>query len=376
MINQITLIILAYNRPKALERLLNSILQTDRIGYNLNLIFSLEKNSHKEVITIINDFEIDGILKTVIQSKCHLGAEGHNLAVQQLALDYEHILILEDDSFVSPSIFHYAFSALNFYYQKNIAAISLYPYLWVESVSVPFIPLDDGFINYFQQRPSSHGYILSKNQIIKFNDWQRSFKLNEIELPPNTYGWNKQSWERVWYYYLIETNQFVVFPRIAFNTVFGELGYNVKNADEGNTFQQPLSIGKKAYNFSNLVNSMSVYDAFYEFMKYEEFGFRNLEGNIYGTKKKSTLKKEFVAINGFNKLSEKSFGRGLKPIELNIILDNPGKEISIIRRESYKNSLVNNIDNYLYFHTLFSIPNIKILLAYYLRKLRLRLPKS
>lgn len=376
MIEKLTIIIIAFNRHQSLERLLNSIFQTDRAGYHLNLIFSLEKNSSKEVIKIVNDFEIDGILKTIVQSEHHLGAEGHNLAVQQLALNYDNILILEDDSFVSPAIFHYAFSTLNFYNNINIAAISLYPYLWVESVSVPFIPVDDGFINYFQQRPSSHGYILSKNQIIKFNEWQRSFSVNKIELPPNTLRWNKQSWERIWYYYLIETNQFVVFPRVAFNTVFGELGYNVKNADEGNAFQQPLSLSKVNYNFSTPENSMSVYDAFYEFLKYDKFGFKNLEGNIYGTKKKTTIKKEFVVINGFNKLSEKSFGRGLKPIELNILLNNPGKEISIIKKDNYENSLINDIDSYLYFHSLFSIPNTKFLLTYYLRKLRFKLFKS
>jgi hypothetical protein len=374
MINHLTIVVMAYNRPIALARLLNSIIQADLNGYSFNFIFSLEKNSNNEVVKLVNDFELNGINKTIIQSDISLGAEGHNLAVQQLALNYDNLLILEDDSFVSPYIFDYAFAALNFYYQnKGIAAISLYPYLWVESVSVPFVPLYDGYFNYFQQRPTSHGYILSKNQVIKFNEWQETFSENRNQLPPNTLSWNKLSWERVWYNYLIETNQFTVFPRVAFNTVFGELGYNVKNSDERNAFQQALALDKSEYHFSTLENSLSVYDAFYEFLRYDNLGFTNVEGNLYGTKDKSTLRSDFVATNGFHSSALKTFGRDLKPIEINITLNNPGNEISIIKKNEYKNTSVNHLNNHLYFNNLFSLPKIQIILKYYIRRLGIRL---
>lgn len=370
MAKNLSVVILAYNRPNALKRLLDSLLKAHIKEYNLNLVFSLDKNSHPQVVELANSFEIIDVKKEIIQQKESLGAEKHNLLVQQLSISYENLLILEDDSFVSPFIFDYAFSALKFYNQNDIAMISLYPYLWVESVSVPFSPVYDGYFNYFQQRPTSHGYIIQRYQVNKFNNWFKNFKTNKNQLPPNTLRWNKQSWERIWYNYLIETNQFTVFPRVAFNTVFGEIGYNVKNIDEENAFHQSLSIGKETFNFSTLENSMSVYDAFYEYLRYDAWGFKNLEGNIYGTKKKSTLKNEFVVINGFNKHSEQVFGRGLKPIELNILLNNPGKKISIIKKDLYKSPLINNIDNYLYFHSLFSIPNLKILVIYYLRKFK------
>lgn len=369
MINHLTIVIMAYNRPKALQRLLYSLAQADMTGYTFNFVFSLDKNSDKEVVKIINDFELEGINKTIILNEFSLGAEGHNLKIQQLALKYKYILILEDDSFVSPSIFDYSFAALNFYInQKEIAAISLYPYLWVESLSVPFNPLFDGYFNYFQQRPTSHGLILSKDQVKKFNDWQLNKKESKNELPPNTLEWNNQSWERIWYNYLIDTNQFVVFPRVAYNTVFGELGYNVKNIDTWNAFQEPLALGKSNFRFSTLENSYSVYDAFYEFLRYAKLGFINVEGNLYGTKSKTTLKNNIIAINGYHSSSIKTFGRNLKPIELNLILNNPGNEISIIEIDNYENVKSNKLDNHLYFNNLFSFPKKQIILKYFLRR--------
>lgn len=376
MISQLTIVIIAYNRSEALKRLLGSISLTKLKDYNLNFIFSLEKKATKAVIKVINDFELNRINKVIIHNDNFLGADRHNLKVQQLALIHENILILEDDHFVSPYLFDFAFAALNFYQKnENVAAISLYPYSWVESISVPFLPLEDGYFNYFQQRPSSRGYILTKNQVIRFNEWKINNPSCKNQLPPNTKKWKSDNWEKMWYNYLIDTNQFLVFPHVAFNTVFGELGYNMKNSNERYAFQQPLAFGKSIYNFSTSEHSYSVYDAFYEYLKYEELGFEDVEGNLYGTKTIDCISKKFIAINTCNDSSIKSFGRDLKPIELNVLLNNHGNEISIIETKNYRKNNINNLENYLYFKNLFAFPTLSVFFKYCLRRIKQKIMK-
>jgi len=371
--DQLTVVIIAYNRAWALKRLLESLYRTNLKDYNLKFVFSLEKDSPSDVESVIKDFEFGGVDIIIHKNEERLGADAHNLAVQQLALIHGNLLILEDDHFVSPFVFDYCFEALRFYKDKQrIAAISLYPYLWVESVSVPFIPLHDGYINYYQQRPSSRGYLLTKENVIKFNQWKNRNHGKQNPLPPNTYTWKHDNWEREWYHYIIETNQFLVFPRVAYNTVFGEPGYNMNDPNERTVFQHPLMIGKSEFRFSAMEDSMAVYDSFYEFLKYEEIGITETEGDLYGTKGPGLIHKKYVIINSNHSSSIKSFGRDLKPIELNVLFNNSGNEISMIETIHYQSRQTENLENYLYFNNLFSFPSLKVFLAYYRKKIEKR----
>ncbi|MBI3176825.1 MAG: hypothetical protein HYZ35_02430, partial [Chloroflexi bacterium] len=110
------IVLSAYNRPQALERLLASL---QKAAYpaegGIPLVISIDggKNGiHPEVRNVAEQFVWPFGPKEVLCHERHLGLVGHVLFCGGLTGTYGDVIFLEDDLLVSPVFYAYATQAL------------------------------------------------------------------------------------------------------------------------------------------------------------------------------------------------------------------------------------------------------------------------
>ncbi len=252
---------------------------------------------------------------------------------------YNHgsAIMLEDDLVVSPYFYKYAVAALNNYSNYNeIGGISLYNLPYTEALKQPFIPLKDDSDVYFKQVPSSLGQAWSVEQWDAFKKWYSTDpdikKITGLPIRVRT-NWPASSWKKYFYGYLVEKDKYFVFPQVSFTSNFNDIGENMKNKTSFG--QVRLEIVDTTYKFKPLKESFNVYDAHSEILpdrlktfqpKLKEFDF---EVDLYD--KKEFFEKDYVLTSKPCKNRIMGFGRAMKPIEMNIINEVDGNEISLAK---------------------------------------------
>ena len=139
------IVVAAWNRPLALQRLLDCLLR-GHYPAQTTLHISID---HFEVFDDV-DLLADAYAwpfgeKVVEQHPERLGLREHMLHCGNLSARYGAIILLEDDLAVSPWMMDYAEQALAFFAaDETIAGISLYNYAVTESCHEPFEAWQDG----------------------------------------------------------------------------------------------------------------------------------------------------------------------------------------------------------------------------------------
>ncbi len=331
IIVQPAIVIPAYQRPNSLQRLLNSLAQADYTGYdNVPLLISVDYSDHAEVAQIADEFQWQFGTKEVIKHSTNLGLKGNVLFCGDLTEQYQAVIVLEDDLFVAPYFYDYACQALNFYQScSEISGISLYSYNFNEYPKVRFIPLDDGFDNYFVQSATSWGQLWTQQQWQEFKVWYQEYgeiPISQDDLLPDTIinRWSPQSWKKYFIKYMVLTNKYFVVPRISLATNFGEIGKHISLST--NNLQVPLIMGKKSWRFSHLSQSNSIYDCHYEIHDHclkklnnflHDFDF---ECDLYGTKNLEKVKSEYIITLRNTIQKVESYALRMIPHELNLAL--------------------------------------------------------
>ena len=100
--NSIALIIPAYNRHESLARLLSSVGSLRPVGKDVTLIITLEGNATAEVIDIAESFTWRQGEKRVVRHKKQLGLREHILFCGDQSNEFEHVIVVEDDLYLSP----------------------------------------------------------------------------------------------------------------------------------------------------------------------------------------------------------------------------------------------------------------------------------
>lgn len=140
---KIPVVIVAYNRPAPLKRLLDSVTKGVYSG-QVKLIISIDGGDNSDVLSIAENFRWVHGEKEIIHHKTNIGLRNHILSLGDLTLKYDGIILIEDDLYVSPYFYEYAIEAMEFYNEDNIiAGISLYSHRYNETARLPFTPLSD-----------------------------------------------------------------------------------------------------------------------------------------------------------------------------------------------------------------------------------------
>jgi hypothetical protein len=337
MYSEITIVVVAFNRPKSLLRILSSICNANYGKDSVRLVISIDKASNNnDVIDIANEFKWDFGEKIVNVQETNLGLKKHIIQCGDLTEKYGNIILLEDDLFVSKEFYNYSKDALNYYSDNNqIAGISLYSHRFNETAGLPFQPITDGYDNFFMQLPSSWGQLWTEKQWKQFKEWyirnsENNTRINS-NLPNNIKHWPDSSWKKYFTLYMIEENKFFVYPFTSYTTNFGDIGKHYWKTNT--TLQVPINNVGKKHCFSNLEETDSIYDAYCENINL--FKYLILESpddilvDLYGSKKEYKNKRYIITTKILNYKIIKSYSMSLKPLEENIIRDISGDQVYI-----------------------------------------------
>ena len=338
------IVVVAYKRPLALKRLLTTIARANYDSYeNIPLIISIDRGNCSETVRVAREFVWQYGVKKVIEHPQNLGLRRHILSCGDLTAEYGSVIVLEDDLLVSPEFYHYTVKAIACYGDRpEIAGISLYSYDFNEYAEAKFIPLEDGYDNYFIQTACSWGQAWTKQQWQEFKQWYdsdaRTIEIDPL-LPQKLREWSESSWKKYFIKYIFTKNKYFVYPRISLSTNSGDRG---TNHGGGGNFQVSLLLGKKQYNFSQLKESLSIYDSHYEIradcLKHLNTQLPNFdfECDLYGTKNlKNTNSQYLLSIKECtNPIA--SYTLSLVPQELNIIANLAGNCFSLGKKKDFK----------------------------------------
>ncbi len=333
------IVISAYNRPHALQRLLNSIAAAHYEGEDITLVISIDQSGSDSVKTIAGNFDWKHGTKQIISHAEHLGLKRHILFCGALAKEQGAVIVLEDDLMVSPFFYDYARQAHAYYKDEpSIAGISLYNYQVAESCFLPFKAIDDGSEVYFMQVASSWGQLWTKRQWEDFETWfaRHPEPGDDPSIPGYIRQWGDRSWKKHFIHYLIASSKYFVFPRLSLSTNFEDDG---TNASTKQVFQVPLQLAKKQYEFRKFRESHAVYDAWFELLPAcinqanKALSNFNYEVDLYGTKEIVQNDFDYILSSKQGDRAEQSFSASLFPLETNIVLNLPGIDLGLYHKQ-------------------------------------------
>ncbi|WP_222983934.1 hypothetical protein [Flagellimonas meishanensis] len=190
--------------------------------------------------------------------------------------------------------------------------------------------MEDGFDNWYFQFASSWGQAWTKDQWEGFMAWYaENPDIDNIEkVPRYVRSWSPKSWLKYNITYLIEKNNYFLYPRVAVATNFSDAGTHVGN--DSTIYQVPLDYAtNKKYRFSSLCEAKAIYDSFYESeVLYESLGIGKDEVciDLYGCKSNSH-ERYLLTSKLLNHKIIRSYGKSLKPHEDNVIRGIEGNEL-------------------------------------------------
>ena len=335
--NRIAIVVIAYNRGAALLRLLDSL---NNAYYpeelNVPLIISVDKSDSTEVAGIAKDYVWIHGDKSVRLQERNLGLRKHVLKCGDIAFEYDGIIMLEDDLYVSPSFYMYTLTALNHCRNdKRICGISLYNHRLNVHAREPFEAIDDGYDNYYMQLASSWGQAFLKDMWSAFRKWYEDNSdkaIGAANVPVNISSWSDRSWLKYFIKYLIDNDSYFLYPRVSFTTNFGDEGTHAKSGV--NDLQVPLAgirkYGQVNFHFSDIDGSGSVYDAYFENLRLTDRlpeSVRNeITVDLYGCKQPEGYKRYVLSSLSLPYRILESFGRRMRPLDANVYYKTEGKD--------------------------------------------------
>ncbi|MCL4393411.1 MAG: hypothetical protein M1482_01090 [Chloroflexi bacterium] len=338
------IVVAAYDRPYALERLLASLARGDYPNEPVPLVISIDRtetDSYRRVCALAESFVWRFGPKRVVRHDEHLGLVDHVYYCGDLSEEYGSIVFLEDDLAASPVAYKYASSALSFYAtDEKIAGVSLYA-LWFNGYTLqPFTPLDDGGDVFFLQIPYTQGQAWTSGQWRRFAQWRTRGNITPSLCDPLHRMWldfDGQDQFPVMTKYLVETGAFYVFPRVSLTTGMGDAGTHFARSTL--FFQVPLLQSKANFSFTKRADSAAVYDSFFEILPdrlsrlapaLEKFSY---DVDLYATKEPRILHSPLVLTSRECRRPLVSFGRTMRPHEANVVEGTPGSAISLAKSE-------------------------------------------
>lgn len=355
----IAIVVVAYNRPDSLDRLLKSLSKAS-VSANVTLYISIDGGGDLRTQRIADHFSWTNGEKKLLIRSTNLGLRDHVLACSDLVANHDGIIVLEDDLYVAPLFYEFAKQALEFYNKDDrIAGISLYTHSFNETAEMAFLPLHDGTDVFFLQLASSWGQCFSRRQWEGFRNFFGSVAEkydSSIDVPPNVESWPSSSWKKHFIRYMVAHDLFFVYPRVSFCTNFGDKGVNLNDDDH---FQVPLMFGQPGYKFCDLNNSSAVYDSYCEILPRclnQLSGALNLYDysvDLYGTKILDRIGSQYLLSTRTSNDSILEFGRRMIPHESNVIEGITGNEIHLAAKNSFHpRSLGFTSTRMVYFHRL------------------------
>lgn len=330
------IVVVGYNRPDTLKRLLQSVGNATYHNSDIDLIISLDKADNEEnVVKVANDFEWRFGKKTIRRFPERQGLRKHIIKCGDLTEKYGAVIILEDDLLVAPDYYEYVKVALDYYENEEcITGIALYSHEWNGYARKNFVPMADQYDTYLGQYSITWGQCWNHKWWSQFKTWYLAHEGKLVEnpkIPMNINHWSDRSWGKYFVNYIVEKDKYYVIPRISRSTNCSDIGEHVRIAD--NVHQVRLMTGLvESYHFAP-VKMAQKYDIYFENINIKDVFDEEVKKGLvvdlagYGHLEKgkryllSTLQLPYKIV--------KSYGLQLRPYEMNVIQNVPGNCIHL-----------------------------------------------
>lgn len=343
------IVVVGYNRPDSLERVLSSVAKAIYTQNEIPLVISLDYCEDNSVLEVAKSFDWKFGEKIVRTFKERQGLKKHILQCGDLTEKYGAVIILEDDLVVAPSFYQYVVEALEYYQDvsDNFAGIGLYSHKWNGLAQRQFTPINNGADAFFGKFFITWGQCWRHKEWVEFREW---LKINDGKLnykpyiPREIIDWPETSWGKYFASFLTENEKYYVVPYVSQSTCFAEKGFHT--AYETAVYQVPLSQGTKKYTFKKLEDSIK-YDMFFECENLLDYLKHNYDTSkmlidLYGTKDDYMDKRFLVSTANLPHTILRTYGLKMRPQELNIYYNTSGTEIKIYDLNTVDNKILNS----------------------------------
>lgn len=392
--NDITIVTVAYNRPKSLQRLLKSLSKVNYMNDSVRLYISIDRAKEDDynnlkVKEVADKFEWKFGEKIVDFKKENMGLKEHILLCGDLTKKYDNIIVLEDDIVVSPYMYIYAKQVLEEYKEDNkIAGFGLYSFQRNPMNNLPFYPIQDGSDVYFMQYACSWGQMWTKDKWKEFKNWYEKCdkeNFNITNLPPYIGAWKRQSWLKYHIRYVVETDKYFVYPKIGVTTNFSDVGEH--NGKSNFAYQCLMYSNENDFKirFSKLEYTQGVYDAYFENVKMKQIlkTDKQVVSDFYGEKNIDSINKDcyLLSTKPYSYEIIKNFDLVMYPYEQNIINEIEGNKLflyDLSKENTIKKSKMKNENLMMYCYKINNLSrnDIKILIKYCFKDLLSRLKRK
>ena len=353
------IVINGYNRPKSVLRLLSSINKAYFPCGDIPLIFSFDKSDKEdELLEIAHSYDWKYGSKSIYTYDERLGSFEHAMRCGDFSIENDAAIVLEDDIFLSPGFYVFAYNAVNYYYDEDqVFGIGLYKHEWNGYAGVPFQNRVREWDVFAGQFSISWGQCWIGSRWKRFRSWlenNSSFTYTE-KLPYQMYKW-KNSWSRFIAKYIVENDLYYVVPNVSFSTCFTEPGDH--GVLPGSDYQVLLWEGHRESFVFVPFHRLDKYDMFFEpvldWKKLVDISPAEMLVDLNETPKKDSTKRYYLTTKKCAYRLVRQWGIELRPIENNILFDIPGSGIYLYdtasrgKKPSAKKKLRYDIRAYLF----------------------------
>jgi hypothetical protein len=235
----------------------------------------------------------------------------------------------------------------------GIAGISLYSHQWNPYVDKPFTAIEDQYDVYILQVASSWGQIWNKVWWCDFISWLEGKDdeyLKTLLLPECVSNWSEKSWLKFYNGYLVDAKKYFIYPRQSLTTNFSDKG---AHATENSTYQVPLlNSPNKQYHFPAGLQDVIRYDAYFENENLSDYlGVPISEVNVSLYGNRTSKQRYHLTTQLLDFMIVKSFALRLRPMDMNILYQIPGKNIFLYDthiKQHHKRKLCFSVDQFMY----------------------------
>lgn len=351
----VAIVVVAYNRPDGMLRLLRSLEKADYLDESVPLIISIDHSGVSEVEEAAKAFQWSHGEKKIRTFETRQGLRKHILSCGEFLETYDALVVLEDDLIVSPFFYFYVRQSVDTYSdQKQIAGISLYAPVTNWNAELPFIPEHGASDAYFMQYAQSWGQIWLKDAWKSFMDWYaihgedpkegspakesliKKSTVSGSDIPLWVTTWKDTSWLKYHITYCIRENIYFVYPYVSLTTCFSDAGQHSEKTST--MFQTPL-LGEKKESFilPELSERAIRYDGFFEREGLEQYldingktlkeDGKRVTADLYGRKQVFDGFDYVVSMRELPFEKVRSFGLQLRPHDANVVYQIPGEEL-------------------------------------------------
>ena len=340
------IVVVGYNRPEGIKRLLESIGKARFESDDIPLIVSIDESSKSnEVEKVAKDFEWFHGTKEIRRFPERQGLRNHIVQCGDLSEKFGAVIILEDDLVVAEDFYTFVCKAHEAYSSyEEVCGVALYSYSYNVFTHYTFMPTPMESDVYLGGMVVTWGQSWTREQWLNFKSWYlvHEDKLPEInpKIPRDISSWTR-SWGRYFASYMAEKGLSYVYPVVARSTCFSDFGEHNKTGIPLTFVQVPLMHGiPKQYRFGN-IEDLEKFDPFYERILNDKETVAGIPGNQIcldiSNMKNNTDGKAYVITNQelpYTKVA--SFGLTLRPVVLNVTENVPGDQLFMYKLKDDK----------------------------------------